>query len=1420
MEQEQWNEFIITHFILLSNGCIDDSETHHSLLQRVSEISLNASFSANFNTVKENLKVLGNYPFAKKLSFFENCLVIMIESRVPLQCLTCFQLENVDDIECDPKVRIAFVTFLQVINCLPSAIPSTIKAIGLNQTLNVLLAILYLPKNVFESISVQMTSQMSCWTIISKFLVNVKKLPDVNLFTWPMLCGLTAKRPELRALVLDCCRVLNNRHGHDALRDYILDHSEELKADRKYVEKVISDLSTRMPANLDDLILNARKYQSRLIMAKVVPLLVRVQNDSSKNLLSSVLKVRSNQTDKTSVDICCVILKTVSADNVEYYSEGLLSCLVQTACPEVISTAASAINAEIFEKLTENVRMEILVRLGNLAKYDKQLGGTVKAVMKQLPLNVATLRLCFGLPEYSSDTKPRRSRVDSFSISNAHFDRIQMFLQYLREYNFNEEDAKQVTVLLNSLLASLERSHIAEETNMLQNLILNTVSVLNDFLHRYSIEGTDRVDVDIVLSLIKLFDDINLRSQCFQLIMEDFCLNSHQTSTEEQCRMALKLFTVLCESLASHEDEFSFQLIVRSIQQLLLPLCKRKSLPQFLPHLVQSLRLHSAQRQVLLLRTCMGVKRFNESEYMWQLILSVFMESSNGIEVQNSVLIASQVLEQESVQLSLQCISTLLTAADHLLGPNSSQSFKKFKLGCLTQLPEKKKRFSVLQVVALIPTVINSDLFVDKLVQIELDDAGSIRDYDDLFRGLLELVFQIEETLFSQNVCNSNKSMISEESGASIGDLSATKSQVVEEVKSNFSKTLEVKIQGALKAVDRLLDDTLFFEMIFNLLQSEAAQKKEHVQRALQMLNIRISRDMENFLQKVPNEKIESLYEILVRLINQDESEDTDKKICQQVLNILTKLFQHRPMMVNAIAEEMSKLLVLDVSVNIRIQIYALVSQIVISVKNAFLPYLSSFMNFVIETTPFRLNKNSILFESALFCISTLLQNISDLLGPHLHRVCTFLINMAEFERQYPSSTSLTSTLELLSQINWRTLVPALTTVFQSLVLTVGAESTELFISKITKLAKLLNDTIGFQETSTFESMTSKLEDLFLVILNLRQKVFVAFNKSEEKDEDVDMPSPSPRKKKPKFGSQSEDSSDNKSKKSTKRKHPDTNDVQQNENADTVWSHFTLSEDFTSCENSLFEPVVSYILRRTRFVISSFLYKVHDWACNEKSLRRKMTFFHFLNFLAEKIKGLMLFFIPQYVHSFIQCLSGEDSSKKQLNSEELLFMNKNIILCLTTTMSYDVEPVFTTAEKVEQLLPVILGQWDAWFDDSHKHLGKDCIEDLVQNVVGCCIGQLMVSCRDEDCRNTIHRKVLSYSEHEKVVIRKAVLLALKNIATRLQEEYSMFYPEAVPFLAQLKEDNNESLVMECDSTLKTIEQFVGEAVYEHFPRME
>ena len=1390
-------------------------ETQHSLLQRVSEMSANTNFSRIFKALKQNLKILQKYP---QLSFFESCLVIMLESKTILQCLDHFQLEDVDKIESDTRIRIAFVAIIQIINCVPTLIPSIIKSIGIIQTLNVILAILYLPKSLFDSASVQMSSQTASWGIISKFLANVKKLPDFNLFTWPILCGLSAKYPELRALVIDFCHVLISRYGEDAVIDHVINHSEELKADKKYVEKMIADISSNMPANLEDLILTARKYQSKLTLAKVVPLLVRVENDSSKNLLRSTLKARANEPDRTSIEICCVIVKRISPENIQFYSEALLSCLTHTAAPEVISAAVSTLTAEIFETLADTNRMEVLVRLGNLAKYDKQLGGSVKAVMKQLPLNVATLRLCFGLPEYSSHTKPRRSRVDSFSVTAAHFDKIQIFLQYLREYDFDDENAKEVTSLLNSLLACLERSHIAQETSLLQSLILNTVSLLKEFLHRYSIEGTDRVDIDIVLSLIKLFDDINLRSQCFQLIMEDFCLNSHQKSTEEQCRMAIRLFTILCESLASHEDEFSFQLILRSIQQLLLPLCKSKSLPLFLPHLVQSLKMHSSQRQVLLLQTCMGVKRFKKFEFAWQLMLSVFLESCNSVEVQNSVLIACQALETQSVKLTMQCLSMLLSAADHLLGANTNQAFRQFQLGCLFQLTEKRKRFTVLQMVALIPTVINSDTFVDKLAQIGLEDSESIRDYDDLFQGLLELVFQIEETLFAQNVSKSCESVTPEEMNTS-GDVGENKKLGAEEVKWNFSKTLEIKIQAALKAVDRLLDDTLFFDVIFKLLQSEISPKDEHIRRALQMLNIRISRDMENFLQKVSIEKIESLYEILVGLINNQVGEENDKRICQQALNILTKLFQHRPMMVDVIAEEMSKLLVQDVSVNVRIQVYALVSQIVISVKKAFLPYLSNVIVFVIDVTPFRLRKNSILFESALFCISTLLQNVSDLLGPHLQKISTFLLNMVEFDSLYSSSNSLSSALELLSQTNWRTLIPALSTVFESLQLSVGTESAELFTSKVVKFCKLLNDTIEFQETSNFENMTAKLEDLFLILLNLRQKLFASFNSSEEKEHDFGvLPSPSPRRKKVKFDTQKEDSSD--TKKATKRKHPESEGITDHENKGFNWKDFTLSVTFVNCESSIFEPVVSYILRRTRFAITSFLFKLHEWACNEKSPRRKLTFFHFLNYLADKIKGLMLFFIPQYVHSFIQCLSSEGSSSKLLNSEEVLLVNKNIIHCLTTTMSYDVEPVFATAEKVEQLLPVILGQWDFWLDESRSNLSQDSIEDMVQNIVCACLAQLMVSCRDEESRSALHRKVLSYSDHSKVVVRKAVLLAIRNIATRLQEEYSMFYPEAVPFLAQLKEDSNESLVMECDSTLKTIEHFVGEAVYEHFPRME
>ncbi len=256
------------------------------------------------------------------------------------------------------------------------------------------------------------------------------------------------------------------------------------------------------------------------------------------------------------------------------------------------------------------------------------------------------------------------------------------------------------------------------------------------------------------------------------------------------------------------------------------------------------------------------------------------------------------------------------------------------------------------------------------------------------------------------------------------------------------------------------------------------------------------------------------------------------------------------------------------------------------------------------------------------------------------------------------------------------------------------------------------------------------------------------------------------------------------------------------------------SQAFELAEKSSFDAAMSFILKNSESVIRPFLLKLFNWASAEGSTPRKeMTFFSVLNHLSMCLKGLMLLFIPAYVAPMKEKLEISPSSCENIMVVELRFIVSKILSCLTNTMAHDINAVLTTHEMVSEFVPLIANQWKHYVD-------ADNFEAFSDETVSPCIAQMMLACRIDDTRNLIHRQVLALARHPKVAMRKAMLRTIQMISNRLMEEYSTFYPEAVPVLAELKEDSNQQVEIECDETLRVIEKVVGEAVYEHFPRIE
>ena len=102
-------------------------------------------------------------------------------------------------------------------------------------------------------------------------------------------------------------------------------------------------------------------------------------------------------------------------------------------------------------------------------------------------------------------------------------------------------------------------------------------------------------------------------------------------------------------------------------------------------------------------------------------------------------------------------------------------------------------------------------------------------------------------------------------------------------------------------------------------------------------------------------------------------------------------------------------------------------------------------------------------------------------------------------------------------------------------------------------------------------------------------------------------------------------------------------------------------------------------------------------------------------------------------------------------------------------------------------------------------------------------GSLAKACRDEDAWKYLNKQILLKSRSDDAEIRKVSLLVLAEMYKSLGEEMLIFFPETIPFLAELLEgysfliiDDDSEVVQLCQDLCLQIQDLLGEPIQPYF----
>lgn len=97
-----------------------------------------------------------------------------------------------------------------------------------------------------------------------------------------------------------------------------------------------------------------------------------------------------------------------------------------------------------------------------------------------------------------------------------------------------------------------------------------------------------------------------------------------------------------------------------------------------------------------------------------------------------------------------------------------------------------------------------------------------------------------------------------------------------------------------------------------------------------------------------------------------------------------------------------------------------------------------------------------------------------------------------------------------------------------------------------------------------------------------------------------------------------------------------------------------------------------------------------------------------------------------------------------------------------------------------------------------------------------CIGALVTAQHSDIALKTINRQILLKTRHANARVRTASILAVSELYTKLGEEMLQYFPETIPFLAELFEDDDENVESECQDLCQQIQHYLGEPIDSYF----
>ncbi|KAI6651024.1 HEAT repeat-containing protein 1 [Oopsacas minuta] len=243
---------------------------------------------------------------------------------------------------------------------------------------------------------------------------------------------------------------------------------------------------------------------------------------------------------------------------------------------------------------------------------------------------------------------------------------------------------------------------------------------------------------------------------------------------------------------------------------------------------------------------------------------------------------------------------------------------------------------------------------------------------------------------------------------------------------------------------------------------------------------------------------------------------------------------------------------------------------------------------------------------------------------------------------------------------------------------------------------------------------------------------------------------------------------------------------------------------------------VNFVLKLSERVFKPLYLQLREWATNEDSHTQRLIPFYLLSYkLANKLKSIFSIYLIYFVENVVEVLNRTHSDTEPENqiipedSNQTSALLNQILKCVETCLKFDQEHVLTREyfdllkHSLSSQLTNIVG-------------GVTVYQDRVENYLIPCLAQFALRAEHEGMRKELTIEILIISKSSSPKIRFASLLTLDSLFKQLRDDLLQVLPDAVPYLAELLEDESVEVEQQCQVVISTIENILGDSIQQYF----